>query len=187
MATKSQNFLLASELLLSTERTTALEQKVSKLFEVLREPVCRYLILTLGNRGVAEDLTQESFLRLYTCLEKGGKVENAGAWVFRVSHNLALDYLRNKDPLNRVEPESWEDVGQSLPDPAPDAEQMVLENEHRRRFEASLQALSNQERQCLYLRLEGLRYAEIAEVLDISVGNVSTYLSRAIRKLKKQS
>jgi RNA polymerase sigma-70 factor (ECF subfamily) len=187
MDAKSHNLILARELLLSEGQTSELQLKVSKIFELLWEPVCRYLILSSVNPGVAEDLTQEAFLRLYECMEKGQSVDNVSAWVFRVARNLSVDYLRKKDPLKCADSEMMESLATVLPDPAPDAEQRVLQGEDRARFEASLRSLSHQEQQCVYLRLEGLRYGEIAEVLGISVGNVSTYLARGIRKLRKRS
>ncbi len=187
MDAKSHNLILAREMLLADGRTSELQLRVSKIFELLWEPVCRYLILSSVNRTVAEDLAQEAFLRLYACMEKGQSVENVNAWVFRVARNLAVDYLRKKDPLNRADSEQMESLATVIPDPAPDAEQMVLQGEDREHFEESLRSLSHQEQQCVFLRLEGLRYAEIAEVLSISVGNVSTYLSRGIRKLRKRS
>lgn len=187
MDAKSHNLILARELLLSEGRTSEHQVKVAKIFELLWEPVCRYLILSAVTRGAAEDLAQEAFLRLYTSMENGQSVDNVSAWVFRVARNLAVDHLRKKDPLNGAGSELMESIASGLPDPAPDAEQMVLAGEDRQRFEASLRSLSHQEQQCVFLRLEGLRYAEIAEVLGISVGNVSTYLSRGIKKLRKRS
>jgi RNA polymerase sigma-70 factor, ECF subfamily len=184
---KSQNLVLARELLLSEGRTSEHQVKVSKIFELLWEPVCRYLILSSVGRPVAEDLAQEAFLRLYACMEKGQSVENVNAWVFRVARNLAVDHLRKKDPLSSVGSAPVESLASGMADPAPDAEQMILQVEDQRRFEASLRTLSHQEQQCVFLRLEGLHYAEIAEVLNISVGNVSTYLSRGIKKLRKRS
>jgi RNA polymerase sigma-70 factor (ECF subfamily) len=184
---KSHNLVLARELLLTEGRTSEHQVKVSKIFELLWEPVCRYLILSSVSRAVAEDLAQEAFLRLYSSMEKGQPVENVNAWVFRVARNLAVDYLRKKDPLNSAGTEPVESIASGMADPAPDAEKMVLLGEDRQRFEASLRTLSHQEQQCVFLRLEGLRYAEIAEVLSISVGNVSTYLSRGIKKLRKRS
>ena len=187
MDAKSHNLILAREFLLSEGRASEHQVKVAKIFELLWEPVCRYLILSSVSRGVAEDLAQESFLRLYACMEKGQSVDNVSAWVFRVARNLAVDHLRKKDPLNGADSELMESLAAGLPDPAPDAEQMVLQGEDRQRFEASLRSLSHQEQQCVFLRLEGLRYAEIAEVMGVSVGNVSTYLSRGIKKLRKRS
>jgi RNA polymerase sigma-70 factor (ECF subfamily) len=184
---KSHNLVLARELLLADGRASEHAAKLSQIFELLWEPVCRYLILSSVSRAVAEDLAQEAFLRLYASMEKGQSVDNVSAWVFRVARNLAVDHFRKKDPLNSASAESMEFIASGLPDPAPDAEQMVLQGENRQRFEETLRTLSHQEQQCVFLRLEGLRYAEIADVLGISVGNVSTYLSRGIKKLRKRA
>ncbi len=169
MDAKGHNLVLARELLLTEGRTSEHQVKVSKIFELLWEPVCRYLILSAVSRAVAEDLAQEAFLRLYASMEKGQSVENVNAWVFRVARNLAVDHFRKrrgpavKQRLRRIQVES---IASGMADPAPDAEQMVLQGEDRKRFEASLRTLSHQEQQCVFLRLEGLRYAEIAEVLE---------------------
>ena len=124
MDAKSHNLILAREFLLSEGRASEHQVKVAKIFELLWEPVCRYLILSSVSRGVAEDLAQESFLRLYACMEKGQSVDNVSAWVFRVARNLAVDHLRKKDPLNGADSELMESLAAGLPDPAPDAEQM---------------------------------------------------------------
>ena len=169
----------------AVEQGSRLEQTVSKLFELLKDPICRYLTLTLRARGEAEDLTQEVFLRLYTALACGQRIKSVRAWVFRVARNLATDLQRKKDLVVRVDPESFITLCVQCPDPSPDAEQMVLEGEKQRRLEESLSCLSRQEQQCIFLRLEGLSYLEIAEVLGISRTTVPTYLSRGMKKLAK--
>src|SRR2546425_13208520 len=73
------------------QRTVTLEEKVSQLFELLRDPVYLYLMAVLGNSAEAEDITQESFLRLYRALHRGQAITNARFWLFRVAHNLAFD------------------------------------------------------------------------------------------------
>jgi RNA polymerase sigma factor (sigma-70 family) len=60
-----------------------------------------------------------------------------------------------------------------------------MEQEQRRAFLVSLRKLSPQERHCLYLRSEGLSYNEIAEILGIAATTVPTFLSRGIKKLRK--
>ena len=70
--------------------TAALRDEVGKLYEEARDDVYRYL-LTLGlHPPRAQEAAQEVFLRLYTTLRKGDKLENPRAWVFRVAHNLGL-------------------------------------------------------------------------------------------------
>lgn len=176
---------LDRELLQIVQEASRLEQKVTRLFELLRDPVYRYLTLILGNRSDAEDLTQEVFLRLYASLAKGQAVENVRAWLFRVAQNLAVDLLRKAHRIEPLEPEVWAEFCLRRLDPSPSAELQMLEQEQRKAFLADLWRVSPQERHCLFLRLEGLSYSEIAEVLGISSTTVPTFLSRAIKKLRK--
>lgn len=72
------------------ESDTELQDQVAQLFAETREDVYRYL-LTLGvHPPKAQESVQEVFLRLYTTLKKGEKIENLRGWVFRVAHNLGL-------------------------------------------------------------------------------------------------
>jgi RNA polymerase sigma-70 factor (ECF subfamily) len=72
-----------------------------------------------------------------------------------------------------------------LADPAVNPEQSLLERERQVRFARAVANLSDQQRRCLHLRLEGLRYAEIASVLGISASAVSEFLRRAVARLRK--
>ena len=77
--------------ILGQDRTgSALQDRVSQLFEETREDVFRYL-LTLGlHPPRAQEAVQEVFLRLYATLKKGEVIENPRGWVFRVAHNYGL-------------------------------------------------------------------------------------------------
>ena len=67
-----------------------LQDQVAQLFEESRDDVFRYL-LSLGlYPPQAQEAAQEVFLRLYTTLKKGEKIENPRGWIFRVAHNLGL-------------------------------------------------------------------------------------------------
>src|SRR5580693_4500528 len=92
----SKGLPLDVDLSFTMRNTSALRQRVTKAFELLRDPVYRYLFRVLENSEEAEDLTQEVFLRLYAHLHKGHTVANIRAWVFRVAHNLAIDRQRRK-------------------------------------------------------------------------------------------
>lgn len=69
------------------------------------------------------------------------------------------------------------------PDASP--EELLEQTRTEQRIQAVIQALQEQERRCLYLRAEGLRYREIAEVLGVSLGSVANSLERAIGKLSR--
>ena len=171
--------MLDGDALRGREPASALETAVREVFVVWREPVYHYLILMAGNPADAEDLTQETFIRLFQEVSKGRRIDNLRAWLFRVAHNLAVD-LSRKPCRDRTEAGALERMGEQRFDPAPDAERQMLERERR---ECVLASLSPQERRCMELRAEGLRYREIAEVLGIRIPTVQTLLGRAVRKL----
>jgi len=159
-----------------------IEQKVTQIFQALRLPVYYYLMAFLDDAATADDLTQEVFLRLYAQLHRGRPVENVRLWVFRVAHNLAIDYLRQVRHLDHDVPEGWE-LREDRLDPGANAEQRLLEQEQRQRLRRAMIRLSPQERYCLELRAEGLSYREIAEVLGVSISSVNTFLGRGVKKL----
>jgi RNA polymerase sigma-70 factor, ECF subfamily len=164
------------------ERTAPpLHDHVVRLYEEARDDVYRYL-LTLGlHPPQAQEAAQEVFLRFYVTLKKGENIRNPRAWVFRVAHNLGLK-LRAREQAHRVfEPEMESHLGIDSADP----ERSLLERERIARFHRAVQNLSEQQRRCLYLRLEGLRYPEIGSALGISASAVSEFLRRAIARLRK--
>jgi RNA polymerase sigma-70 factor (ECF subfamily) len=162
-----------------------LEEQLTELFDLLQAPLCGYLTKLLGSLAEAEDVAQEAFLRLHARLQSGESVPNARAWLFRVAHNLAIDRQRREQRVEPLTEEGWRQLGEQLADPAPQPEQAAMDHEKTARMQAALARLSPQERHCLYLRMEGLRYREIADVLGIGPPTVVTFLSRGIDKLTK--
>jgi RNA polymerase sigma-70 factor, ECF subfamily len=156
------------------------QQEVTRIFEESREDVYRYL-LTLGlPPSQAQDATQEAFLRLYRSLERGDMIKNVRAWVFRVAHNYALDVVA-KERYRPLEP-ALEAV---LRDSRHEVETELIQREKMEQLGKAWLTLSHQQKQCLYLRAEGLRYREIAETMQISISTVREFLSRAITRLQK--
>ncbi len=163
--------------------SSALKQRVTRAFELLRDPVYRYLFRVMENRSEAEDLTQEVFLRLYIYLHKGQTVTNARAWVFRVAHNLAIDQQRRRIQFEPMDSDGLEQAC----DPSTGADQRLLDREQHRKLRDALTSLSTQEKHCLELRAEGLSYKEIAGILDIRMPTLVKYLSRIIKKLVREN
>lgn len=172
-------------LLCPSREASELERVITEVFALLRDPVYRYLTSTLGSRAEAEELTQETFLRLLAHLQKGQAVEHVRAWVFRVAHNLALNALRKRSRQETEIPADWEQRHVEQADPAPSAEERVIEQELQHRVSRAMSHLSPQERYCLELKAEGLTYREIAEALDIRPGSVATFLTRGVGKLTR--
>lgn len=160
---------------------TALQEQVSQLFEESRDDVYRYL-LTLGlYPPQAQETVQEVFLRLYTTLRKGEQIQNPRAWIFRVAHNLGLKIRTRQHSEQPFDPE----IGLAYASQSASPEAELLERERMTRFHGAVQGLSEQQRRCLFLRMEGLRYPEIGSALGISASAVGEFLRRAMVRLKK--
>lgn len=141
-----------------------------------------HYLLRLGlSPSQAQEGAQEVFLRLHSALVKGESIHNPRAWVFRVAHNLAVTEHRAGDRWMALDP----GLEAALTDRGPGPEARVLQRERSARVSEALAELSPQQRRCLYLRAEGLRYREIAETIGVGVSTVSEFLTRAVAKLRR--
>jgi RNA polymerase sigma-70 factor (ECF subfamily) len=168
--------------ILRQERTgSELQDRVGRLFEEARDDVYRYL-LTLGlHPPQAQEAAQEVFLRLYATLKKGDEIENPRAWVFRVAHNYGLKVREKQASEDPFDP----GLEAQLRAQGENPEHELLERERMLRFHHAVEGLSEQQKRCLFLRMEGLRYPEIGATLGISASAVGEFLRRAMVRLRK--
>jgi RNA polymerase sigma-70 factor (ECF subfamily) len=187
------SFRLTGPAILPVRRTAAaiapsggrdrLEEEVVALFDQFRDPLLRYL----SNFGLApadgEEVIQEVFLSLFQHLHRGRPRENLRGWLFRVAHNLALKrrYRTRRELEARVDGAA----GDLAVDPGPSPEAQVVNSQTQQRLLAVIEALPEQCRRCLFLRAEGLRYREIAGILDMSLGAVSLSLARSLARIAR--
>ncbi len=176
-----------AELLEFKNDTLTLEEKVTLYFEQWRDPVNRYVVAAFGDPVGAEEITQEAFLQLYRRLHSGQKVVNVRAWVFRAAHSLAVSRIRSQQFIELLDEEGWGEFRRSLVDAAPNPEQRLLQLEKFGRLRVAIARLTALERQCLHLRTKGLRYREIAEVLNLGTSTIAETLYRVIDKLTHES
>ena len=158
---------------------SALEREVVEQFDLMRERLLRYLLGFGLTAQDSEEIVQETFLALFQHLQRGRSRRNLRGWLFRVAHNLGL--------RKRQRMRATEEVGDSVIDPAPNPEDRCAISQTERRLLAVLRALPEQDRRCLSLRAEGLRYREIAEVLDMSLGAVSIALTRSLARIARSA
>jgi len=160
-----------------------LQQEVTALFGQLRSHLLRYLLAFGAPAYDAEEIIQEVFLALFRHLEAGKPRTNLRAWVFKVSHNLALKHRYSAAEAHEQNIDAYHSEGVEWADPAPNPEELAQRNQRRRLLRSVVRALPEQDRWCLSLRAEGLRYREIAEILGISLGAVSLSLTRSLSRL----
>jgi RNA polymerase sigma-70 factor (ECF subfamily) len=160
-------------------------ERVIQLFREIRLPLYGYLVCIGLKPHEADDIVQEAFLRLHRQLESGVNIEEPRAWVFRVAHNVSLNAQRVQRrlvPESDLDPKEGSKLEQRC-DPEPNPEELYLRKEVMQRLDAGIAHLTEQQRQCVYLRAQGLRYREIAVVLGVSVSSAAEMLQRAIVRL----
>jgi RNA polymerase sigma-70 factor (ECF subfamily) len=175
--------------LLAGEERDDLSQRgqLIRMFREVRTPLYCYLVSIGIQPDQADDVIQESFVRLHEQLEIGTKIENPRGWLFRVAHNLSISLHRVERRLVSDSADVSAGSESAAPrlriDPQPNPEELYLKAERMKRLETGLSHLTQQQRECLYLRAEGLRYREIAAVLGIGVSAVGEHIQRAIARL----
>jgi len=159
---------------------TPLEIEVTDLFDQLRAPLLRYLSAFGLSAQDSEEVVQEVFLALFLHLRSDKPRTNIQAWIFRVAHNLGLKRF------HAVRKTSAAGIEQVAPaDAALNPEEQAASRQRNIKLMSVVRALPEQDRRCLYLRAEGLRYREIVEVLGISLGAVAQSLERSLEKLSR--
>ena len=142
----------------------------------------RYATRIVGNSEFAQDVVQNTFIKLYKNWKKGMRPSpKLKAWLYKVTHNEAVDLIRKESKRRTLHTKFADDSecadGEHCPASQSDKTQMVMEHIHK---------LSTSERQVLLLRLEeGLSYKEISNVTGRSQGNVGCILHNAVKKLSR--
>jgi RNA polymerase sigma-70 factor (ECF subfamily) len=168
----------------STAKPSEIECEVIGLFEQFRSPLLRYVISMGLKVHDGEEVIQEIFLALFRHLQSGKSRHNLRGWVFRVAHNLALKQrAANRKDAVRLDFDQAERQADSNPNP----EEHAANRQQQQRLQAILRALPEQDRSCLYLRAEGLRYRDIAAALGVSLGTVSIALTRSLARMRRAS
>ena len=149
------------------------------LFRRWSGPLLRYLDRMVRDLAVAEELVQETFIRVHKARERYRPQARFSTWLYRIATNLALNELRR--PRHRaVHRSSDEDGAPPLADAGPGTDDVV---DARRRGAAAWHALGElpeKQRAALCLvAVEGLSYAEVAEALDVTEKAVKSLVHRA--------
>jgi RNA polymerase sigma-70 factor, ECF subfamily len=164
--------------------STEARQHIIDLYDELRPSLHAYLSCLGMSSDQADDVIQETFLRLVRCRFEEGAEDNLRAWVFRVAHNLSMDIHRFQRRWYRSNDDEPHPVIHQRADPGPSPEQQVILEERRKHFENAFAQLTPKQRQCVLLRAEGFRYREIAHALGISVQRVGELMQRSITLLE---
>ena len=160
--------------------STCNENTYAKLYQKFSEGLWRFAFLKCGDRAEADDLVQEAFIKLWdNCIKV--PPEKAKSFLFTVTNNKFLNMIAHRKIVldhaalapRRIENESPEDV--------------LRQKEFHQKLQQAIADLSEAQRTAFLLnRIEGKKYHEIAEMLDISVKAVEKRMSSALQKLRAE-
>jgi RNA polymerase sigma-70 factor (ECF subfamily) len=139
----------------------------------------------------AEDLTQETFVRMFKALDRYDPARPFPAWLLTIAARLSIDRLRRRRvktvSLFRSEPGSEEEHVVEFADPGPGPEELAERLEEERSAERLIGALPEHYRIVVVLRhQQGLSYEEISEALRLPLGTVKARIHRARALLKER-
>lgn len=148
---------------------------VTALYDRWHMSLVRYALRTTENYEIAEDLVQDTFIELYQALRSGKNVEHPKAWTLCVLRRAVSRQMRDRIHLEQFEEGL---VAEETVSNMPEFFEVYD-------IRALLSVLSPREEEVLLLRLEAMKYREIADQLGISMNSVNTLLARALRKLQE--
>jgi RNA polymerase sigma-70 factor (ECF subfamily) len=169
------------------------ESAYRELIRRYERPVFSLIFRMVRDREIAEDLSQETFIKVLNAIGTYRPEFKFSSWVFKIANNTAIDHLRRRelDTLSlegsphAATPEAMEatalQLGTGVASPLDDVASRELGGE----IEAAINRLRPEYRSCILLRhVEGRAYEEIADILGLPLGTVKTYIHRARNELR---
>jgi RNA polymerase sigma factor (sigma-70 family) len=173
---ESVNMLMDAMSHIGTATATKLEIVFDEAFMLHHRTVFRVARSVVRDAGLAEDVTQEVFLRLYKNVDAIQNEEMLRPWLIRVALNVAKNTIRGNTRANTREENYVKEVEKkSVSSVETDYEQ----REQVREIHRALDKINEPLRSCLVLKKQGLSYKEIAESLSLNESSIGTFIARA--------
>ena len=145
-------------------------------------PIYRFFYLKSDSRESAEDLANETFLRLWKTLNSGENVKNFRAFLYKIARNLLTDFYRKKSGKAEISLDSVPEIIGSE-----DLQQRVISNSEVDRIKKALQGLKEEyQLVIIWHYLEDIPIKEIALIIDKTEENTSVLLHRALQSLREK-
>lgn len=170
-------------LLDTTDERASPDEETSALFRASSPRVLSFLRRRFTDE-VAEDATQEAFLRLHRVRRGGTRIDNPEAWLARVAKHVAIDQLRHARhdvPLTGAAIDAVEASGQPIDTP----EQRCWRLQRLELLRHEIGKLSDIERTCLRLRTEGMTFQRIAAQVGMDYRRVAELVARLLKRLHR--
>ncbi|MGE5230881.1 MAG: sigma-70 family RNA polymerase sigma factor [Deltaproteobacteria bacterium] len=170
------------------------EAAYRELIRRYERPLFSLLYRMVRDRELAEDLAQETFIKALNAIESYRPEYKFSSWIFKIANNAAIDHLRRRelDTLSlegsphAETPDAVEATALQIGDRQESPLEAVEARELGGQIERAIAQLRPEYRSCILLRhVEGRAYEEIAEILNLPLGTVKTYIHRARNELRQ--
>ena len=157
---------------------------ITEIYQLHSDQVFRYVFYMVHNEHTAEDLTQETFIKVHRSLETFQFQSSIQTWVYQIARNTTLDYLKRKKLVSFFDPSR---LLQLIKESERSAIDIVTHTEEREQLYMYLLALKKEYREVLILRkINELSVKETALILNWSEDKVKSMTARGLKKLKEE-
>jgi RNA polymerase sigma-70 factor (family 1) len=158
------------------------ERAFRTIYEKYQKRIYTYSLQILHSDVQAEEVTQEIFLKLWTQAAALHNIENLEAWLKTMTRNRCLNLFRRIV----LEAKHDHDLSRNYVESHNETEESILLNDTRNLLNAAIELLPHQQKEVYQLcHVEGLKYEEVAERLNISPNTVKTHMKRALSFLRE--
>lgn len=165
------------------ERTASLgdEQAYKALFRIFYKPLSQFAFSIVKSRESAEEIASDVFMNVWKSRERLLQVDNLRVYLYVSAKNIALNYLNKAARAQHFSLDELE-VDFSVNTATP--EQIFISGEMVKRIEAAVNALPPKRKMIFKLiREDGLKYKEVAQILDISVNTIDVHMAQALKSI----
>jgi RNA polymerase sigma-70 factor (ECF subfamily) len=154
-----------------------------------KNKVFTYIILIVKNQSLAEDIFQDTFIKVIKSLKEGKYKDNGKfvSWVIRIAHNLTIDHFRKEKQINTYSNEDYEaDIFNSRKLSENTIEDIMVESQIIKEVRLLIDELPEDQKQVILLRhYGGLSFKEIAEQTDVSINTALGRMRYALINMRK--
>lgn len=171
------------------------EKAYRELLGRFQRPVFSIIYRMIRDREQAEDLAQETFVRVFNNIDRYDPRYKFSSWIFKIATNLTIDHIRRKEldtvsidgSRNAVTAEQIEATSITIASPDENPEELLEARQLGEEIESAIGKLRPEYRAAILLRhVDGREYQEIAEILSLPLGTVKTYIHRGRNELREQ-
>lgn len=167
------------------------EAAFAELVELYQEKLYHMAYRMLSSKQEAEDVVQDTFLRVYNNLERYDENQKFSTWIYRIATNLCIDRLRKRKPIYSLDAESSEYEGldgySMIPSDNRTPESELLISETQQIIHQAIDTLPPKYKSVMLLRyIHELSLQEVGDVLDMPVTTIKTRVHRGREFLRKK-